>query len=188
MEWLNDYRAMVDAGDAGTLKVSSQLPKWVGKRLAWEVCSEFAMRAGIGRTLERNAEVTFDICSDELLQSLSKLHVDLHDELGDEFAGVSDSTVTYFALGVLHRMRHKGAVVHEALERFIQDGGETYYLTKIDKQTSKYIIYTYNYSRKRKWKSKGLIVDSLILFNVGKGLKGRKWYLKARKWYLKGRI
>ena len=139
MEWLNDYRTMVDAGEEGTLKLGSKLPKWVGKRLGWEVCSEFSMRAGIGRTLERNAEVTIDVCSDNLFLALSKLHVELHEELGDEFSGVNDTEVIYFALGVLHRMRHKGAVVHEALERFIQDGGETYYLTKIDKETSKYM-------------------------------------------------
>ncbi|MBY5946833.1 DEAD/DEAH box helicase [Photobacterium rosenbergii] len=139
MEWLNDYRNMVDAGESGSLQTGSMLPKWVENRLNWEVCSEFGMRASIGRTLERTSEVTFDVCSEELIDALSRLYADLSHELGDEFTGVSDKDVFHFALGVLHRMRHKGAVVHESLHHYIREGGETYYLTKIDKQTSRYM-------------------------------------------------
>lgn len=137
MEWLNDYREMVESGEP--LPVNSALPTLVEKRLSWEVFSEFGLRASIGRTLERTGEYTIDVCDEALIGLTSRLHTALMDELGSEIQGVNDTDVLHFCLGVLHRMRNRGAIVHESLTRYIADGGETYYLTKIDKQTSKYM-------------------------------------------------
>ncbi|HCG7292893.1 TPA: DEAD/DEAH box helicase [Vibrio parahaemolyticus] len=139
MDWLNDYRELVDGGEDAKLPAKSNLPDLVAKRLNWEVYSEFGLRAAIGRTLERTGEATVDICSDELVALCSKLHAELTDELGGDFTGVTDQDVLYFCLGVLHRMRQKGALNHPALQHYIQDAGETYYLTKIDKVTSKFM-------------------------------------------------
>lgn len=139
MEWLNDYRELVDGGDNATLPANSNLPDLVARRLNWEVHSEFSLRAAIGRTLERTGEVGVDVCSDELVALCAKLHAELVDELGDDFNGVSDQHVLHFCLGVLHRMRLKGAVNHPALQHYIQDEGKTYYLTRIDKVTSKFM-------------------------------------------------
>lgn len=139
MEWLNDYRELVDGGDNATLPANSNLPDLVARRLNWEVHSEFSLRAAIGRTLERTGEVGVDVCSDELVALCTKLHAELVDELGDDFNGVSDQHVLHFCLGVLHRMRLKGAVNHPALQHYIQDEGKTYYLTRIDKVTSKFM-------------------------------------------------
>ncbi|HEQ3432716.1 TPA: DEAD/DEAH box helicase [Vibrio cholerae] len=139
MEWLNDYRELVEGNDAATLPAKSNLPDLVAKRLNWEVHSEFGLRAAIGRTLERTGEVSVDVCSDELVALCSKLHAELVDELGNEFSGVNDQHLLHFCLGVLHRMRLKGAINHSALQHYIQDAGETYYLTKIDRLTSKFM-------------------------------------------------
>lgn len=139
MEWLNDYRDLVEGDDNSTLPIKSNLPDLVGKRLNWEVHSEFGLRAAIGRTLERTGEASVDVCSDELVEQCSKLHAELVDELGSDFYGVTDQQVLHFCLGVLHRMRLKGAVNHPALQHYIQDAGETYYLTKIDRLTSKFM-------------------------------------------------
>ncbi|MGR5453527.1 DEAD/DEAH box helicase [Vibrio alfacsensis] len=173
MEWLGEYRDMLEAGDDGKLKPNSRLPDWVRKRLSWEVYAEFGMRASIGRTLEKTSEATIDICSDELLSELSKLHAELQEELGEDFHGVTDTDVIHFAFGVLHRMRHKGAVTHEALGHYIREGGETYYLTKIDKDTSKYMPNWSNKTRTPAFLTfgKNKRFDELI------GSKSRKsWY------------
>lgn len=173
MEWLGEYRDLLDAGDDGKFKPESKLPSWVSKRLGWEVFAEFGMRADIGRTLEKTAEVTVDICSDELFEALSKLHAELQEELGNDFFGVTDTDVVHFALGVLYRMRHKGAISHDALEHYIREGGETYYLTKIGKDTSKYMP---NWSNKTR-------TPAFLVFGKNKrfdeliGSKSRKsWY------------
>ncbi|MDD1793157.1 DEAD/DEAH box helicase [Enterovibrio sp. ZSDZ42] len=137
MEWLNDYREMVESGKP--LPAGSLLPTLIEKRLNWEVFSEFGLRASFGRTLEKTGEYTTDVCSQHLIELVSRLHAALIDELGAEIHGVNDEDVLHFCLGVLQRMRHKGAVIHDSLSRYISDGGETYYLTKIDKQTSKYM-------------------------------------------------
>ncbi|WP_285163552.1 DEAD/DEAH box helicase [Shewanella goraebulensis] len=139
MEWLTDYRLLVEEGESGTLPAGSNLPELVAKRLNWEVFSELGLRATIGRTLERAHEVTIDACDDDFFEAASRLHAQLTEELGSEFLGITDRDIHHFMLGVLNRMRHKGAVAHDALKRLIEDGGETFKLTRIDKPTKFYM-------------------------------------------------
>ncbi|MGL5336510.1 MAG: Zn-binding domain-containing protein [Enterovibrio sp.] len=173
MEWLNDYRTLVEGDDSAKLSAKSNLPDLVERRLNWEVHSEFSLRATFGRTLERTGEVSVDVCSDELVALCSKLHAELVDELGQEFSGVNDQHLLHFCLGILHHMRLNGAVNHPALQNYIQDAGETYYLTKIDPKTSKFMPNWSDKTRTPKFLSFGKIkrFDNLL------GSKSRhSWY------------
>ena len=115
MLWLNDYQEMLDTGQ----DPSDDLQQLVTKRLRWEVLSEFGSRAHLGRTLER--ALVAGIAPDaRRLQMLAGGVARLwREELG-QLAGLEESRVLQYLLGVLERWRQLGAFHDPALESYVK--------------------------------------------------------------------
>ena len=86
-------------------------------RVDWEILSEFALTAQLGRTLEKTG-ASASFFKPELL---SEVHTKMTDWLKDnamERIGENESLFIHFIYGVLQRMRTHGAVDHPYLEKY----------------------------------------------------------------------
>ena len=86
-------------------------------RVDWEILSEFALTAQLGRTLEKTG-ASASFFKQELL---SEVHSKMTDWLKDnamEHIGENESLFIHFIYGVLQRMRTHGAVDHPYLEKY----------------------------------------------------------------------
>ena len=126
MEWLNDYKYLLEQG---VLPEGSDLPSLVKDRLHWEVFSELGLRASIGRTLERGGVVAVAL-PEHLAGAVAELHQHLTHELGDVMDGVSVEQVLQLVLGVVYRLRQQGGIMHPAFAGYRSSGGDTFMLTQ----------------------------------------------------------
>ena len=122
MAWLRDYEHLQQQG---SLPPGSDLPLLVERRLGWEVMQGFGLRARIGRTLERDRLAAVSLDTDLLQQLCGELATRLGEEIGS-LRGVEPEPIRRFLLGVLWRMRVRGAFYHEALDEYIKSRGQTY--------------------------------------------------------------
>jgi len=84
-------------------------------RMHWEILSEFGYNAMIGRTLEKTgaSAVKFD---DEKLRAV---YVEMADWLNaNNLSQISEADLLPFVNGVLHRVRIRGGIDHEYLNKF----------------------------------------------------------------------
>jgi DEAD/DEAH box helicase domain-containing protein len=127
MEWLQGYQEL---RANGKIPSGSDVANLVSKRLSWEVISEFGLRCRIGRTLERSAVATVVPDNDRLQNSCDRLTHRLREELG-MLLDVAALDVRYFLLGMLTRLRQKGAFYTKELETYVKEGGKEFLLTRL---------------------------------------------------------
>ncbi|WP_161598948.1 DEAD/DEAH box helicase [Aidingimonas lacisalsi] len=123
MAWLKDADHLLRES---RLPADSDLPELVGRRLDWELHTELGLRSQIGRTLERQGRVTLTVDTTLLEAAAERLAHDWAQELPG-IGEVSHEQTTRFLLGVLHRMRTRGAFAHPEVEGYVQNGGNTFF-------------------------------------------------------------
>lgn len=121
-----DYRQFID-GPPGPL--SRGLRRALRQRLSWEVTMEYGFNARIGRSLEKVGSSTAFLDLDRMETAVETLTLMLGNEIG-LLRGVQADTVQQFVLGLLERTRLRGGVVHSLLQRYVEDQGNWYLLTK----------------------------------------------------------
>ncbi|MDZ7852764.1 MAG: DEAD/DEAH box helicase [Halomonas sp.] len=123
MAWLQDADTLQAEG---SLPAGSDLPELVGKRLDWEVHTELGLRSQIGRTLERQGRASLALDPALLEAAAERLAGDWSEELPG--MGTVDSLqARRFLLGMLHRMRIRGAFDHPAITDYVKEGGQTWF-------------------------------------------------------------
>ncbi|MGO2418559.1 MAG: DEAD/DEAH box helicase [Vibrio casei] len=127
MVWQNDY---IELTQTGTLKSGSQLVDNVKKRLEWAVYSEFGLRSAFGRNLIRTHDASISFIDDGFNTAIENVFNSLREELGDDFLHVTQDNLTHFAIGVLERMRENGAIHHPVLQRYVEQGANTFVISK----------------------------------------------------------
>ncbi len=127
MEWLKGYQGLKDKGE---LPAGNDTPNLVGKRLSWEVISEFGLRSRIGRTLERSGVAAVQPDEARLLLCAGSLANRLREEM-ELFREIKDEDVCRFLMGFLTRARQIGAFYTQDLERYVQGGGKRYILNEL---------------------------------------------------------
>ncbi|OHX65139.1 DEAD/DEAH box helicase [Flammeovirga pacifica] len=95
------------------------------QRVDWEICSEFGYNATIGRTLEKtqSSATYFDI--DKLITAFQVMKPWL---IENRMELLEQEHFLLFSLGILHRMRQKGAVDHSFLQKFRTTKSDTFNL------------------------------------------------------------
>ena len=126
MAWLADYEALLADG---RLPSGSDLPELVDRRLRWELTKEVGYHARIGRTLERAGVSIVHPDPDRVSAAIDDLLPRLQNELGG-FRDLDRQRLRRFVLGLLSRLRTQGAISHPLLDRYVQEGGNTYLLNK----------------------------------------------------------
>ncbi len=127
MAWMEEYDRLRKEGE---LPEGSELGDRVDRRVGWEIFSEYAFRARIGRTLEKTGSSVAHLDPDRLEGAVGRLLEPLRNEIG-ELRGLDPATLRRFLLGLVVHLKNRGAVVQPVLEGYIEDGGNTWRLNRI---------------------------------------------------------
>ncbi len=122
--WLNDFRELEETG---RLPRGSDLPELVERRMRWNTFAEFGQRSAIGRTLEntRTAAVGVDRATlDEACDTATA-------RLGEELQGLRGAPAEVaraLVLGIVRRMKDRGAILTDMVKGYLADGGNPFVL------------------------------------------------------------
>ena len=163
MQWQNHYKLLRDSGD---LPSKSNLVKNIQDRLAWELFSEFGLKAKLGRSLDKSLFASVDYPTEVLAKACLDIHSILTEEV-ELLASISPNVIEQFVVGVLHLMRLNGAIYHPALYSYISSGGDSYVLNNVGK--SQYYMPRFGYSgRKPRFVSINRVSNSFDYINKKK--------------------
>ncbi len=121
--WLQDFVALQRED---RLPAKSDLPDLVARRMRWETLAELGFRSTIGRTLERTRAATVAVDRDALQGACDAAHLRLREQIGG--LRELERKPVLALLGVLRRMRERGAVHHPLLRRYLASGGDHWVL------------------------------------------------------------
>lgn len=126
-EWMRDWEALKEQGNLP--EGSNLVERFIGPRLHWEVYNEFGLGSRIGRTLERSTIAL--VAPDEMAidQSAKRAQVKLSEEL-EGLRDISVSDVKHFILGLLWRMKIRGAFDHPEQRTYKHELGKSYLLNR----------------------------------------------------------
>ena len=124
--WLRDF---VHLQREGELPTHSNLPDLVGERLRWDTLGELGYRSRIGRTLERTRVAAVGIDRDRLQSAVSALHRRLREEVGS-LRAIEDVTVRALLLGILWRLRVRGAIRSDLAARWLRGKARLWWLNQ----------------------------------------------------------
>ncbi|TDQ39553.1 DEAD/DEAH box helicase [Thiopseudomonas denitrificans] len=125
MQWLNDYRSMMDEGRLP----GGNLLQMVEKRLRWETLSELGQHARRGRTLERSSIATLLPDNDELEQLSRTLLQQWREELGS-LRDLEQPRLTAYLIGLLDHWRLTGAFYDPVLHSYVSNKGNVFALNR----------------------------------------------------------
>ena len=123
--WLRDF---VRLQREGKLPPKSDLGELVAERLRWETLAELGFRSTIGRTLERTRAAAVGVDRERFERAAAAAHRRLREEFGS-LAGITAETVRALLLGILRRLRERGAIRSGLNERFLAEGASVRWLS-----------------------------------------------------------
>ncbi|MBV0932076.1 DEAD/DEAH box helicase [Marinobacterium weihaiense] len=127
MEWLQEWEQLQASG---RLESDELIERWIRPRLNWEVVNEFGLGSRIGRTLERTGRA---VAAPDLLaldEAVAAALPELQQEVA-ELAALEAGELRRFMLGLLWRLRTRGAFNHSVLESYRREGGKDYLLNQL---------------------------------------------------------
>ena len=126
MAWLKEYDEL---RRDGTIAPGSELRELVDKRIAWEVLSEYGLRARLGRTLERSGASVAHPDPASVEAAVADLLPALTENIGC-LRGLDPALLHRFLLGLIAHMRLQGAILHPFVEGYLADRGNSFLLGK----------------------------------------------------------
>ena len=123
-QWLRGFRELQNQGQ---LSPASDIIELVAQRLRWDTLAELGYRSAIGRTLERTGVAAVGVEREALLQAVQSAHRRLSEEF-EPFRGLPAESVRFLLLGLLRRMRERGAIHTPLTEGYIASGGDPWRL------------------------------------------------------------
>lgn len=124
--WLRDF---VHLQREGALPAESNLPELVAERLRWDTLGELGYRSRIGRTVERTRVAAVGPDRERLERAVWTLHRRLREEVGS-LREIELPTVRALLLGILWRMRVRGAIRSDLTARWLQAGARLWWLKR----------------------------------------------------------
>ena len=126
--WLRDFK---EFQETGRLVPGSNLPALVKKRLEWESLAEFGFANSMAHSLERAQVAAAGPDITVLKEACEAATAQLREEIG-ELKDVQLKEVRWMALGVLRRMKNRGAIFSnevEGIRGFLASGCNRWNLT-----------------------------------------------------------
>ena len=117
--WL---RGFVELRRRGRLPDNSDVPALVKRRMRWDTLAELGHRSTIGRTLERTRAVAVGIDREALDRACEAAHLRITEEMGP-FRDLPREQVQALLLGLVRRMKDRGAIRSDLTERYVASGG-----------------------------------------------------------------
>lgn len=125
--WLRDFEHL---REQGALPAGSDLLSLVQRRLRWDSLAEVTFAAAIGRTLERTQTVAVGFDEVALDQACEQTLVRLREEFG-ELREMRNDHARQLVLGILRRMKDRGAIRSVLFEGYLRNGGNPYAIRDI---------------------------------------------------------
>jgi DEAD/DEAH box helicase domain-containing protein len=122
-QWRKDYEVLLDTG---VLEDNSNLPDILEDRLSWETFSELTLRSQNGQTLEKASLISVHPDMEPIRDAADTINEQAREKLGDGFEAFSVEEWLAFLLGVIERMRHRGAVLTDTTSEFLDEGADWY--------------------------------------------------------------
>jgi DEAD/DEAH box helicase domain-containing protein len=132
---LDEAVAFHAAGEEGVASIPpaqvAAMRAVVLKRLSWEITREFGYGVHVGHSLEVSGIATLEFDRDRVAEATDYALSALREEsgLGLVDTEVSTTEVRHFIEGLCTRMRFRGGICHELLDRYMQSG-KRYMLSK----------------------------------------------------------
>ena len=123
--WLRDFARLQRDG---RLPPDSDLPDLVADRLRWETLAELGHKSTIGRTLERTRAAAVGVDRERFERAAASAHRRLREEFGS-LRGITTETVRALLLGILRRLRERGAIRSDGNDRFLGKGASIRWLS-----------------------------------------------------------
>ena len=125
--WFRDFEAL---RDNGAVPAGSRLLSLVQRRVRWDTLAELTFGATIGRTLERTRVAAVGFDREALDHACNSAAVRIREEFG-ELRAIDDLCVRSLVLGVLRRMRGRGAVASPLFDGYLRNGGNPFAIRDI---------------------------------------------------------
>ena len=120
--WFRDFEAL---RDNGAVPAGSRLFSLVQRRVRWDTLAELTFGAAIGRTLERTRVAAVGFDREALDRACDAAAIRIREEFG-ELRAIDDLCLRSLVLGVLRRMRDRGAVESPLLGGYLRSGGNPF--------------------------------------------------------------
>ena len=122
--WLRDFESL---REHGTLPAGSALLARVQRRVRWDSLAELTFGSAIGRTLERTRTAAVGFDGAAFQGACDKALVELREQFG-ELRGIEEAHARELMLGILRRMKDRGAVESPLFDRYLESGGNPFAL------------------------------------------------------------
>ena len=120
--WLRDFETL---RERGALPAGSDLLALVHRRLRWDAMAELTFGSAIGRTLERTRTVAVAVDQQALENACEIALRQIREEFG-ELREIEESHVRSLLLGIVRRMKDRGAVESQMYEPYLAAGGSAF--------------------------------------------------------------
>lgn len=124
LAWFEDYEFLKENG---TLPGGSKLPEDLGRRISWEIVSEYGFNSRIGRTLEKTGCSIAFVERERLMQAVAKSLDVLRNEIGG-LKELDEATLLRLLTGMLVQLKSKGGIDHPALATYVKNWGNVFAL------------------------------------------------------------
>ena len=106
-----------------SLRIEPALPRAAAVR--WDALGELTFGAAIGRTLERTHAAAVGVDREALERASRKALLRIREEFGD-LRGIDDLCARSLLLGILRRMKDRGAVASPMFDGYLRSGGNPF--------------------------------------------------------------
>ena len=124
--WRRDFVALQREG---RLPAGSRLPEAVAERLRWDTLAELGYRSAIGRTLERTRAAAVGVDREALERACRRAHLRIREKFG-AMRDLAPAAVRSLVLGVLRRMKDRGAIRSDVASAWLAAGAGRWWLSR----------------------------------------------------------
>jgi DEAD/DEAH box helicase domain-containing protein len=124
LAWFEDYEFLKENGE---LPEESKLSEDLGRRISWEITSEYGFNSRIGRTLEKTGCSIAFVKRERLKQAVAKSLEILRNEIGG-LNGLEEAKLLQLLTGMLVQLKGKGGIEHPALAGYVKNLGNVFAL------------------------------------------------------------
>ena len=124
--WRRDFATLQRDG---RLPAGSRLPEAVAERLRWDTLAELGYRSAIGRTLERTRAAAVGVDREALERAVRAAQLRIREKFGT-MRDLGPETVRTLVLGVLRRMKDRGAIRSDVTRAWLAAGGGLRWLSR----------------------------------------------------------
>ena len=124
--WRRDF---VTLQREGRLPARSRLPEAVAERLRWDTLAELGYRSAIGRTLERTRAAAVGVDREALERACRGAQLRIREKFG-ALRELAPAAVRALVLGVLRRMKDRGAIRSDTTRAWLAAGAGRWWLSR----------------------------------------------------------